>query len=220
MAYQPHTLVTMGGRNKEITAYDEIWQIGFRGFNVPDGHTPMDPSQFENYVTQMAVPLATWWGSTKAHNANTAYLDWVKVVNIGADGTYSSDPYIGEVELGPGPATPLLPAFCCIVNSWTTDRRAGKARFGRVYPPNYGAPLDTGSSISSSVASDMCDAAGALLTAVSDSGDEFNFVPYVVSRSGVSNPITGVRVGNVIDVQRRRKNAVPETYIDASWSPS
>jgi hypothetical protein len=34
---------------------------------------------------------------------------------------------------------------------------------------------------------------------------------------GASHQITGVRIGNVWDVQRRRKNQTPESYSGAAW---
>jgi hypothetical protein len=39
-----------------------------------------------------------------------------------------------------------------------------------------------------------------------------SFVPIVASEQGVSEAITGVRVGDVFDVQRRRKDALREVY--------
>jgi hypothetical protein len=41
-----------------------------------------------------------------------------------------------------------------------------------------------------------------------------------VSSQGVIREITGVRVGNVIDVQRRRKDAIQEVYSAGPWPTS
>ncbi|MGV1046893.1 hypothetical protein, partial [Limnohabitans sp.] len=105
-----------------------------------------------------------------------------------------------------------LPSFNCITLGWTTGKQFGRARSGRVYPPNFAAVLDHGAVIQASVQTDIMNSALGLIGQMMRNGDEFQFTPYVVSKSGVSNKITGVRVPNVIDVQRRRKNAVRPTY--------
>lgn len=220
MPYQPHTLITCGGTLSEVSGQDEIWQVGIRGFNTGGG--PVDPSQHGALALVVAVGpagttgLSQWFTNVKSHMANIAQLKWVKVVNIGPTGAYTSDPTIFQYPspiVGVNPAA--LPSFCTLVLSFTTGKSFGKARSGRIYPPNYGCSLGGGAIITTSLQNDLRDSALQFLSSVDQAGDEFDFNPTVISSSGVSNPITGVRVGNVIDTQRRRKNAVGETYVSA-----
>jgi hypothetical protein len=220
MPYRPHTLVTFGGTNEEQAADDEIWQCGIRGLNpAGGGNTPVDPGQFQTYLDAVTTPLSDWMSSGVFHNANTALLRWIKIVNIGADGRYSSDPLVKDgLDVGGG-GSPNSPSFTTVCYSWETGRSAGRARRGRVYPPNYAAPRGPGATVTTSAQADLLAGAVALLTAIADQGDQYQFVPHVMSSSGAFNPINGARVGNVYDVQRRRKDAVPEVYVAQAWAP-
>lgn len=218
MAYQPHTYVTCGGDNLELSPGDEIWQVGIRGFNGTSGQK--DQGDLEAFAEAIAVGedgnsgLKRWFATPSYYHSSNAHLKWVKVANIGADGHYTGEPAIYEFgsPVAGGAGAPH-PSFLSLSLGFTTGKSFGRARSGRIFPPNYGCLGVSGSYISSAQQADLIASAKEFLSAVKvDIGDPGYINPYVISRSGVSNPITGVRVGNVWDVQRRRKNAVPETY--------
>lgn len=221
MAYEPHTYVTFSGTLSEQTSQDEIWQIGIRGFNPTGGKSPVAASELQNLVDAIFADIGDWYSANDGDIFGGAFLREIKAVNIGADGKYSSQPRTHAVNLGGGRGdTPGLPTFNSIVYSWTTGVRTGKAAHGRVYPPNFWLKFQPGlATLQVASQATALTQAARLLNVVSQSGPQFVFRPYVVSSSGVSRAITGVRVGNVIDVQRRRKNAVPETYTSAAWNP-
>lgn len=220
MPYQPHTLITCGGSLSEVSGQDEIWQVGIRGFNTGGG--PVDPSQHAALALVVAVGpggttgLGQWYSNVKSHMASTALLKWVKVVNIGPTGAYTSGPTVFNYPTPIAGVNPgALPSFCTLALSFTTGKNFGKAKSGRIYPPNFGCSLGGGAIITPALQADLRDSALQFLSAVDQAGDQFDFNPTVISSSGVSNPITGVRVGNVIDTQRRRKDKVAETYVSA-----
>lgn len=222
--YEPHTLVTFGGQLDETVANDEIWQCGVRGFT--DGGVPVPAASLHDVAlsilrgpTGAGAGLEGIWGDVRSHLANTATLKWCKAVNIGPDGKYTSEPGIAEMTPVPGPATALAPSFCSIAISWETGFSLGKAVRGRIYLPNYGAALSIGSKIQDSVAADILAWSTVLLNTLDTSLEAVPFHPNVVSKSGVHHQVTGSRVGNVYDTQRRRKDAVAETYISAGWTP-
>jgi len=92
-----------------------------------------------------------------------------------------------------------------------------------MYPPNFGIlPSPTMSScVGSSDRSTACTQAVVLINSISSItlGDGAKLVPCLVSKQGSVHPIRSVLVGNVYDVQRRRKNAVKETYTANVFAP-
>lgn len=218
MAYTPHTYVTIGGSLSEESGQDEIWQIGIRGFDTHGGgQVPFSTANLAQYATNLVDPavgnIQGWFAGTTALCASTAILKFAKVANINASGHYSEAPQLRALNT-PGGFGATVPSFLSAALSFTTDTPFGRLhRRGRVYPPNYAAASLAGTArISDSSVSTLVTGAIALLNAVTITDPNWQFTPYVVSRAGGFGKITGVRVGNVWDVQRRRKNAVPESY--------
>lgn len=218
MAYQPHTYITCGGSNIEIADGDEIWQVGIRGFS--GGNVPIAQGDLGELATKVAVGpdgssgLARWFHDVSYYHPSEVFLKWVKVANINAAGEYSGEPAIyqfGTPIAGQGSQT--VPSFLSVSLGFTTGKSFGRARSGRIYPPNYGTPSTYGAAITTGAQTALVGSALEFLSAVSQPlNDGSEFMPHIVSKSGVSNPVTGVRVGNIWDVQRRRKDAVSETY--------
>jgi hypothetical protein len=218
--YQPHTLVTFGGSLTDVSGTDEQWQCGIRGFNTGGGPVPAGALD-DLALAILRGPTGAGGGlegifpEAGGRMSVSSWLDWCKVANIAPDGSYSAEPGYADGIHVAGTSGQQAPTFCSVAISWTTGRTLGQARTGRIYPPNCGANLGFGSVITPTAQNAIADWAQELLHAVdhSSSDDGYDFNPYVVSKSGVSNPITGIRVGNVYDFQSRRKNAVPETYV-------
>lgn len=221
MAYQPHTYITCGGANIEVADGDEIWQVGIRGFS--GGNVPIAQGDLPELAQKVAIGpdttsgLARWFHDASYHHPSEVTLNWVKVANINAAGDYSGEPAIYQFGTPiAGQGAQVVPSFLSCSLGFTTGKSFGRARSGRIYPPNYGTPSTYGAAITSGAQTDLVASALEFLSAVSQVlGDGSEFMPHVVSKSGVSNAITGVRVGNIWDVQRRRKNAVSETYVSS-----
>lgn len=213
MAYQPHTLVTLSGALQVDAPDDEIWQIGIRGFNDPPAPgNPIDPGQLDNYLAAILAPVKAWFTDADSLIATTATLGLVKVVNIGPDGKYTSEPSATSFPEISGISPARAPSFCCVALSWTTGSKARAGSHGRVYPPNFGCSFTSGGANIGGLATNLVSSGQKLLAAVTQAAADFSFTPYVISKQGVSRKITGVRVGDVYDVQRRRKDAVRESY--------
>lgn len=222
MAYQPHTLITFGGQLTDQVGEDEIWQVGIRGFQ--NGGGPVAATELAALAqsvlrgdTGSGGGLEGLWAASNSNIPTEATLAWCKAANIAADGSYSAAPGIAEMTPVAGSHSAVAPAFCSVAITWTTGKSFGKALRGRIYLPNYAAARGPGSTVTSTAVGQVGDFAGDILHAVDHSDDGshggvYDFNPYVVSQSGVSNPITGIRVGNIYDTQRRRKNAAPEIY--------
>jgi hypothetical protein len=117
-----------------------------------------------------------------------------------------------------------LPAENTLVASWETDKLGRRGR-GRIYPPVMGANiLDSNGLVDTSPVAAHRDACKALIEALSYTGP---LTPNAHVRSVVTGPATsggsgawasyavinGVRVGKVMDTQRRRRRQLSEGYV-------
>lgn len=225
MAYTPHSLVAFGGALTSSIGGDEIWECTVRGFaGVPTAAPSGLPlSNPEQYLSEVGPKLRTWFSSASAGIPAEVTLNYLKMNTIGADGRYS-DPESHTYDFTPPQAGGYgsavgRPAFLSIALSWGTLRARGPASRGRIYLPNYSKATFAGSVISGGDAQSVRQSGLTLLDTLANNGsEEAQFQPCVVSKiSGLYSPIKSVRVGNVYDVQRRRKNALAETYVSAAW---
>nr|CRY97259.1 hypothetical protein [uncultured prokaryote] len=225
MAYKPHTLVAFGGTLKD-GGLNEIWQVGIRVVQPAGSGAPTEPlTDPAAYMEGISLVLGDWYGGSVLHTSE-ATLDWLKVNNIGADGKYS-DPSSSNVYDYSPKITPtgdaLYPNVLCTAYSWLTDVARGPGRTGRIYLPNNAAALATpgGMLLNAGSPGAMLTDALALLdvinnTASPDTGEPAQ--PVVASKVNATNSnITSVRIGNVLDMQRRRKNKLVESYTAGAW---
>lgn len=222
--WHPHTLVTFGGKLNTAVADQEIWQCGVRVMKA-GAAAPLD--DHDAYLAHINVNLASWFTSADNWTFPTqATLAWIKANPIGADGLYSDTTthlfdYAPPVA-GHGTGATPWPDIMCIAISWKTAKAVRKhsyATHGRIYPPNYGSmgANDGGMRKAVGVANAWLSAGSALLGVLN--GGANPCVPIVASgHNGEYQPITGVRVGDVLDVQRRRKDALKENYSEAVYS--
>jgi hypothetical protein len=225
MAYAPHTLITVGGTLTEQSGQDEIWQIGVRGGNPTTSFAPVDPTQFTALglaITGTAPTISTWFSAAASGFYPGTKLSFVKIVNVGADGKYTSLPTnISFPAVSGGRTQQAAPSFCSVAYTFRTGGAGRTARNGRVYPPNFGYLLnDAASSILPAEQALALNAAAQFLHCLNKAGAQYRFAPYVVSSQGPLKAINQVAVGSVYDVQRRRKNAVAETYVTATYVPT
>jgi hypothetical protein len=216
----PDILVTMSGTLEEISPSDEIWQCGVHLSAIP---APTGTVDLQTYVDTIATALGTWYSASGSAMCSTSHLTQLKAAYKDATGHYAFAPGVHTYGTPPAgnTATQGGPSFTSIAYSWTTGITTGKrGRFGRIYPPNYTYP-PFGAAITGANAALAATAAKALLNILVNAGGSgvlHNMTPVVYSGvAGAAYPITGVRVGNVYDVQRRRKDAVPETYATVAF---
>jgi len=115
--------------------------------------------------------------------------------------------------------TATLPPQCSLVATLTTVRPRGRASKGRMYLPGIAATIDANGKINSVTRGAIADA---LKTFFDSINGNFNMPGKVILASeGVgllpaltaqNEWVTGLRVGDVIDTQRRRRNGLVELY--------
>lgn len=111
---------------------------------------------------------------------------------------------------------PMLPAECSVVVSWGTQRIGRKGR-GRIYlPPTGSAVINESGDLAGAQTAHIADGAVAFLeaSAITPTGPGNHWALPIVTGSPYTSyaEIDAVRVGSVIDSQRRRRRQVPEIY--------
>lgn len=191
----------------------EIWQTGFR----LDSPTPMIPAEFaavdSGVMTFLGNPALKF-------PAGCRYIG-LKWSPVGVDGKYGAD---GEsVEWlkaspsngGSGNAYPQI----ALVTSNRTARARGYASNGRNYWPSACPPLASDGLISVADAESVRANAVFLIDAINDA-DVGRVVVGSVAGAGRLEPVTAVRVGRVMDTQRRRRNNLAELYTSEEAVPT
>lgn len=204
-----HSYVTFLG---DAYQQREIWQTGLRlaGTAVP---TEAQLQALADAFSDNIWPTSTFPPSTHR------FLG-VKWAPIQTNGLYPPDAVSLEHFLEapiPGTAGTGYPQIA-IVLSLRTTRARGYASNGRMYIPSA-LPIGSGGQIPEADAINVSLAAAQFISDVDAVGLG---QPVVMSKvgAGVTAPITGVRVGRVMDTQRRRRNAIPEEYTAAAPVPS
>lgn len=215
MAYPNNFLkISWGG---SIYGDKDIWTNAIN-FGVPGGDVNFDLLDATVAFATLPTLVANWFESAEAHISRHVTLEWLKIAFINAEGVYDRDPLIWEYEpflIGneTGNTAPQLTTAV----SFNTDVRRGAGRFGRIYPP-LAAVIGPNGTTLPATAEEMRDAAAQLVgnaqLSLSILGVA-NIRAIVASqKTAQHNPVTGIRVGLVVDTQRRRRNAFPELYTD------
>ena len=224
MAYAEHTLVTFGGQlgaGGAATTLDR-WQCGVRCANNVNGSPVGAVSAPDVYIGLVGAALKTVLtngSGTLAKLASDCSVDFIKVAQIGANGKYlpgSGSPYLYTTGLPfTGGTGRVGPPMSALKATFTTPLKRGRGHIGGIYLPFIGYAGWNTSTISAAAQTDYTNWAKAILTAIAQGQPNLpsNVQPCIASKlDGSLHQINGVKMGNVIDVQRRRKEQVVETY--------
>jgi hypothetical protein len=202
----------------------EIWTTGFFLGSPSGWGLGVIPTQAEADAIQTA--FGTFWGTTGVGiNQNYRYLG-AKVSQINTDGT--SDPantkysYRATPLAGPGTVVVMPPQVSLAITLQTTKSR-GRGSKGRMYIPGISYNPDATGHIPSTNQTAINSALKTFLDAVQGSTDvpgqvvvmsaEVAGVPF---KAAEMNYVQSVKTGNVYDTQRRRRNALVESYVSAT----
>jgi hypothetical protein len=177
------------------------------------------PTGFNLAASVFAPPIQAWVNAS-LNLSSAAKLDFIKSNEIDPlTGRYmlqnatneliQNDQAIGKAAPGPGQLS--------VVVSTRTAQARGRAHAGRFYPPTGTPTIDplTGL-ISASTANLYASQAWTMITGINTILATAGSV-VVFSKVGQSiEPVTGVRVGRVVDTMRSRRRALTEDY---SYAP-
>ena len=215
MSFAPHSRVSFGGKLKDLdaTGFNEIWQCNISVINATLG------AGFNNgtYLTEMAPALRTWFGNAASHISSGATLEYVKCNAITADGKYAdqnnTNVFDYQGDFMQGGYTAVNPDIISVCTTWRTSKARGPGSHGRIYLPNNTYGTATGMKISADEQVAACQAGKSLLDVIENTAQSTPVFAVVASKVNATNTrITTVQVGNVKDVQRRRKDALKEVY--------
>jgi hypothetical protein len=210
--------VTLSG---QMLGGAEEWQTGFY-MGQAEGDAPVPTTLFTDAVRD------AWetYFETSNHVISQHYtFNQVKAARLGTDGKYDGSDVAVSFPAGSvvgGYGGQVMPPQIALVATLIAGSGKGLAGKGRMYLPGVSATVDAtghiGGTVPQLIATGLAtffntinasfDAPGSVINA---SKGHKNFLG-----AGARNvPVNGVRVGNVYDTQRRRRNALAETYSNA-----
>lgn len=223
MVYPTHWLLQFGGP----MIGGEIWSCGLRLRGIP---------AFADLIDQQSVcddlfdDVVTWMQTAGSGWSTRSQLEFAKFNQIDANGHYVDQENTTQTIFSGGGNLPAgtdgsdYPNQVALAITWTTAVNRGLASKGRLYIPTPIFTLQGGVGISPLDAQSAADAARQFIVNVNNQPgfDQANpLVASVVSRvgAGTHRPITGVRVGRVLDTIRRRRSALQELPVVAAGGP-
>lgn len=156
------------------------------------------------------------WYSTAASGMNVdAYsLDTAgHATGKGSAAFSGGDSWVGTGTTGlPWQDAVVVGTYGYNPSGFVADRARKRGRF--YLPPMAEAVLDQDGTLDGSTQTGLlAGAAGFVADLGSTAVGAWNFVPHVLSKTGgASYEITYVRLGQVVDTQRRRRNKLPENF--------
>lgn len=213
----------------------ERWQFGLRLSDGGVSNQATAEAISDDVETWWRANSPYSSGTDKLGSLNTHRLTEVKVARIQPDGTYPlDDPSYSHFYLPPIVGTDIpgdgtVPQATIAV-TLTTGVPRGYASKGRIYlPPTSTAKPQADGLIPAAFAGIVAASMVRLINAINANtvvgnvmiysrgkgvpsfDADHNRVEYTYPNPGASRPVTGVRVGRVVDTQRRRRRSLPET---------
>lgn len=210
--------VTLSGK---MLGGAEQWVTGFHcGLLTADASAPTQA--YADAVRDAWIPVFT---DFNMGFSSTYTFEQVKLAMIGTNGKYDgSDPIVSSptTAVNGGSSGNPLPPQLALVATLVAGSGKGLAGKGRMYLPGIKAGVDGGGHIDSSYCQGLANKLKTFFDTINASTSRPGPVVNVsgghekLGGAGARNvPVNGVRIGNVYDTQRRRRNSLQETYSTA-----
>lgn len=235
MAYPTNLVkVTFGG---SMFNTNEIWQCGLT-LAIPGSAVNVTQSQVDALATALGPVVAGYFTAVGKYIANPVSLQWTKVAELGTTGRYTTENaavFTVEPELRGGGYSGIGNDSTNAGNSYITPQsavvitldakiRGARGRLSRFYLPMPVASIDPASGRATVLAAQFLQSSAEFIGRVNAEASEVVPGLVVVSASkvgdGTLNAIKSVRVGDVIDTMRTRRNGLREVYAVAEVVPS
>jgi len=212
----PVTRVSLEG---DCFGGDEIWQTGFwRGHA---GQASEEPTL--EVAQQIAAAFSTFVTTANSGVSSNYVFRTVRMsYHLAAGGTNRDLTVIYDLPVpavGTANAVSQHPAQISMVATLMTALARGRGSKGRMFLPCNQGSISSNGSIASNIQTPIATNLATFLDTVNSgpSGTDsvVNVSPINAANgfAGLIVPVTGVRVGNIYDTQRRRRNDLGETYV-------
>jgi surface antigen len=201
----------------------EEWSTGFYlGKENADAALPTQAqvdaiaTAWKNFFTGVGQNISASWST-----------DYVKIASMGTDGRSDAQDtvYSNYVTQPTGSGGNLYPPQIALAASFTSAKMRGVGSHGRMYLPGISIGLDTtghvgGAGLTAVLGAfktfiNACNAASAsgdIVILASHGSINKDGTPKIGGSAPINKAVTGIKIGNVFDTQRRRRNQLAETY--------
>lgn len=201
---------------------EEEWSTGFyMGEHDADADLPS-----QTLVDALGPLWQTFFTATTSYIGSAWKTAEIKIAQLGTDGKVIADTpvyYTYPTPITGGGTGPNFPPQVALVATLVGPQARGLASKGRMFLPGVMSALDGNGRIADAQRASICTNLKTFLTAVNTHAATDNVV--MLASQGRKPPLLGdpvnhevisVRVGNVYDTQRRRRNALAEAYSTAT----
>ena len=201
----------------------EEWNTGFYIGNESGGDMGAAPTLAE--AQACATAFQTFFTTAaNAFNGNYRFLA-AKISSVNTlgmvDGATTQFYNLPTPAQGAGSGVSFPPQIS-VVATLATVRTRGHGSKGRMYLPGISAGPDSTGHIASATVTSLTNTLKTCLDSINAHADvpgeivlNSAQVTTPVARDAIMLPITNIRIGNVYDTQRRRRNALAESYTTA-----
>lgn len=196
----------------------EEWTTGFyAGLTSGDALAPT-----QEYADGVAANWQTFWTNVTSKVSSVWKTDYIKVSTLGQDGKTIADSAVYSYYSNPiagGGQSDSFPPQVALVATLRSQNQRGLAAKGRMYLPGINGVLGADGHIPSSIVNDIATNFSTFLTACNSIQNQPGVV--ILASQGRKAPLVGppvnaavtdIRIGNVYDTQRRRRNQLVEAY--------
>lgn len=214
MAY-PHEFykVTFGG---EVFGGEDIWSCGLN-FGFPGKGVGFGNRDWPDVIENISETLSTWYRDPNTRISSSATLKWVKVAFIGEDGLYFREPVVYDYSAPiAGGRVGAVPAQLALAVSFLSSKMRAPGKDARIYLPMPNLSPEADGGISSSEAGNIGANFAAVIRAIElhlqQTSEDAPQMIVASQKTESHNVVQTVRVGRLIDTQRRRRNKMSEEY--------
>ena len=212
MAFTKHLRMVFAG----TLPGGEIWNIGLRTVTAPSDPLPVTLQQIATAAD--AAFRAHWTGTGgmgSIASADTFYVDCTVYDMPGGAGHAVASAMTSPNPVAGGGGTQTLPDQNALVVTTETGL-SGRSGHGRFYLPCTALSQLPAGRVSSVATGNVATAAAAFITALNSIAPTGFTMPAVgiqsLVRADYPFPIVSVKVGDVVDTQRRRRDKLVENY--------
>ena len=214
-----HVLATFRGTLGPAGLPKETWSFGLRFGDDVTGPSATIPAFTQATAEAMHTSAVTLITSAQTKFSRDVEFTHVRLYPIGIDGHALAPPLISTGAVARGATTTnLWPWQCSIVATLKADG-LGRGRFGRIYLPPMGQALDVDGGLPSGAVLPIRQATSSFLAEVANAAGFATTTHLVVigttGAAGTIRRVMNLRMGRVVDTQRRRRRSLDELYISA-----